>query len=97
MIILKNSKVEIQKQMKNAIAKCRNLEIKPRVKMIEPNKYEVLGNQNRYTVKMRIGAQGAKIIDCNCRAGEEGMVCYHVAAAYGVHVGLVTMNRSEMR
>lgn len=66
MIILKKSKTEIQQQLKNAIAKCRNLEKKPKVKMIEPNRYEVIGNENQYRVTMRIGANGAKVIDCSC-------------------------------
>jgi hypothetical protein len=85
MFVLKNTKTEIEKQMKNAIAKCFSLEKKPHVKMRRAGEYEVIGNENRYTVKMRIGEQGAKIIDCNCKAGENGMICYHAAAALPIH------------
>lgn len=102
MIILKNSKAEIEQQLKNAIAKCRNLETKPRVKMIQPGKYSVIGNQNQYTVKMRIDERNHKIIECNCRAGEEGMPCYHSAAALALHSGIImakaeVMNQMESR
>lgn len=89
MFVLKNSKTEIQNQMKNAIAKCLNLEIKPMVRMRQPGNYFVIGNENQYVVRMRIGTRGAKIIDCNCKAGNEGMVCYHSAAALAVHSAIV--------
>ena len=89
MITLKNSKSEIQNQMKNAIAKCLSLPVKPKVKMIEPNKYQVVGNENRYVVQMRIGERGAKQIECCCLAADNGQVCYHAAAALAVHSAIV--------
>jgi hypothetical protein len=30
----------------------------------------------------------AKAVECTCKGGEKGLVCYHAAAALSLHVGL---------
>lgn len=70
-------------QLEKAASKAR--QIKPILKIIEFGKYVVKGsNGNFYTVKCyRNGNQ--RIIECECKAGERGFICYHGCSALEAH------------
>lgn len=97
MTYLADNRNQLRKQFQNAAIKCQQLETKPKVKILKPGeKYAVTGNQNTYILFFRRNRFGGKIIDCNCRAGIEGMVCYHAAAALAVHIAIVSNRKSEI-
>lgn len=88
MFILK-SKDTIQKAIKRA------KKIKPFVRMVSLGRYEVTGSKGGfYTVLCRKDNLGNKTIACTCKAGEQGMPCFHAAAAVGLHVA-VKLQRAE--
>ena len=63
----------------NAVAKCKQL--KPRVKFIKDRLFVVYSanNSNVYHVSFDI-QNGVKFGQCECRASERGLVCYHSVA-----------------
>ena len=84
-------------KMQNAIRKARQL--RPRVRMIGERLYAVSGSQgNTYQVGFAVAkdAQGnrVKLGECNCKAGESGMACYHLAAAAALNIGVMSMRRA---
>lgn len=76
--------------MTRAIAKAK--QIRPRVTVVDAGAriYSVSGMSGRYTVKFPV-ADGHKLAECNCKAGQSNMVCYHVAAAAAVNMGIQGM------
>lgn len=74
-----------ENQLKRGAEKCRL--VRPKVQIISFGKYAVKGNENLYTVECRRNERGEKIVVCNCKANENGMWCYHAAAAVAVHFG----------
>jgi hypothetical protein len=62
-----------------AIARCK--ELRPRVKFIKDRLYVVYSanNSNVYYVKFDV-QNGEKFGQCECRAAEKGLVCYHIIA-----------------
>jgi hypothetical protein len=74
-------------QLNNAITKAKK--IRPRVEFDRFGRYRVSGIRGGYyTVICRKDNRGIKAVECTCRAGEKGLVCYHAAAALSLHVGL---------
>lgn len=74
-------------QLTRAIEKARK--IHPRVEFDRFGRYRVSGSRGGYyTVICRKDDRGIKAIDCTCKGGERGLVCYHSAAALSLHVGL---------
>jgi signal transduction histidine kinase len=63
----------------NAVAKCRQL--KPRVKFIKDRLFVVYSanNSNVYHVRFDV-RNGDKFGECECRASERGLICYHLVA-----------------
>ena len=63
----------------NAIVKCRQL--KPRVKFIKDRLFVVYSanNSNVYHVSFEL-KDGEKFGQCECKASERGLVCYHLVA-----------------
>ena len=63
----------------NAVAKCRQL--KPRVKFIKDRLFVVYSanNSNVYHVRFDV-KNGDKFGECECRASERGLICYHLVA-----------------
>jgi hypothetical protein len=63
----------------NAVAKCRQL--KPRVKFVGFRTFEVFSsnNPNKYLVRFDV-VGGEKFGQCECKASERGLVCYHLVA-----------------
>ncbi len=62
-----------------AIEKCRQL--KPKVKFIKDRLFVVYSanNSNVYHVRFDVH-NGEKLGQCECRASEKGMMCYHLIA-----------------
>lgn len=63
----------------NAIAKCKQL--KPKVRFIKDRVYSVesANNSNVYHVSFDV-RNGEKFGQCECKASERGLVCYHIVA-----------------
>ena len=74
-------------QLTNAITKAKKL--RPRVEFDHFGRYRVSGSRGGfYTVICRKDNRGIKAVECTCKGGEKGLVCYHAAAALSLHVGL---------
>lgn len=63
----------------NAIERCRQL--KPKVQFIADRTFSVksANNTNSYTVRFDV-QNGEKFGQCECKASERGLVCYHIIA-----------------
>lgn len=63
-----------------AIERCKQL--KPRVRFIADRVFSVqsANNSNAYTVRFDV-QNGEKFGQCECRASERGLICYHIIGA----------------
>lgn len=76
-----------QSQLEKAAQKARK--VRPAVKFNRFGSYKVSGSKgNFYTVVCEKDAAGQKVVNCECKGAEKGLVCYHAAAALSLHVGL---------
>lgn len=74
-------------QLSNAITKAKKL--RPRVEFDRFGRYRVSEKSGGfYTVICRKDDRGIKAVECTCKGGAKGLVCYHAAAALSLHVGL---------
>jgi uncharacterized Zn finger protein len=84
-----NTFLEITRQnTRKAIERARR--IRPRVSIISVSerRYLVSGSKgDAYSVQLAAG-NGRLLGACDCRAGLEGQICYHVAAVCGVASGI---------
>ncbi|HSK70889.1 MAG TPA: hypothetical protein VK892_04280 [Pyrinomonadaceae bacterium] len=88
MFILK-SKTQLEK----AIEKARK--IRTKVKFISFGTYAVSGSKgNFYTVICERKPSGEKVVKCECKGAEKGLVCYHAASALALHTGLARQRQS---
>ncbi len=63
-----------------AVAKCRQL--KPRVKFIKDRLFVVYSANNSNVYHVRFDVQnGEKFGECECKASERGLICYHIIGA----------------
>ena len=77
--------LKTQEQLTKAIERAKAY--KPRVKVVEFGLYNVTGETGQnYLVDCHKDAQGRRVVDCNCKAGQRGMTCKHSAAALQVHI-----------
>jgi hypothetical protein len=62
-----------------AIERCRKL--KPTVRFVADRVFAVqsANNTNSYTVRLDV-QNGEKFGQCECKASEKGLVCYHIIA-----------------
>lgn len=69
----------------NAVAKCKQL--KPKVKFIKDRLFVVYSanNSNVYHVSFDVKS-GEKFGQCECKASEKGLVCYHIVAGATVNI-----------
>ncbi|CAN5176671.1 hypothetical protein BH20ACI1_BH20ACI1_20150 [soil metagenome] len=82
-----------ENQIEKAMQKARK--VKPLVKLIAFGVYAVKGSKgNSYTVKCSRNPLGQKQVDCECEGGRKGLVCYHTAAALGLHIVLAEQRQS---
>jgi hypothetical protein len=79
-------------QLENAIAKAKK--VRPRVEFDHFGRYRVSGSKGYYTVICRNDNRGIKAVECTCKAGEEGLVCYHSAATLSLHIGLARLRQT---
>ncbi len=73
-------------QLEKAIAKAKK--IRPRVEFDRFGRYRVSGSKGGYYTVICRKDRGIKAVECACKGGEQGLVCYHAAAALSLHVGL---------
>lgn len=73
-------------QLEKAIAKARK--VRCAVKFQSFGTYSVKGSNGFYTVTCKKDSDGNKVVSCECKGAEKGLVCYHSAAALSLHVGL---------
>jgi hypothetical protein len=65
----------------------------PKVSIISASQrvYTVKGSKgDTYVVRFEV-INGRKLASCECKAGERGSLCYHVAAAAAVNIGIQAM------
>ena len=80
-------------QLTKAIAKAKKL--RPSVKFDHFGRYRVSGTAGGYyTVVCRKDSRGIKAVECTCKGGEQGLVCYHAAAALSLHIGLAKQRQT---
>ncbi len=62
-----------------AIARCKQL--KPKVRFVEDRVFAVssANNSNVYHVRFDV-RNGEKLGQCECKASEKGLICYHLVA-----------------
>ena len=74
-------------KLENAINKART--VKPRVRVNKFGSYNVINKATgaTYTVEC-VKRDGKRFAACSCKAGAQGLACYHVAAAVGAHIQL---------
>src|SRR5262245_62340252 len=85
-------KLETNK-MQKAIERAKA--VRPRVTVISADErtYSVTGSKgDAYTVRFAV-VNGLKLAECDCKAGQVGMMCFHVAAAAQVNVMCQSMRR----
>jgi hypothetical protein len=79
-------------QMKRAITKAKK--IRPFVRVIGFRWYEVASADGRQTYTIHFRKQdGRRLGECNCKGGQKGLVCYHLAASAAVHIGIAAMRQ----
>jgi hypothetical protein len=77
-------------EMQNAIAKAK--EVKPLVQLTSIYRQYVVTNRqkgSRYFVNFFVEG-GKRYGGCQCKAGQNHKLCYHIAAAAGVHVAIAS-------
>jgi hypothetical protein len=82
-----------KEQMANAIKRARQL--RPFVRVRGFRWYEVQSRNGEQTYTIHFYKNGRQRLgECNCKAGERGHVCYHLAASAAVHIGICNMRRA---
>ena len=62
-----------------AIERCKQL--KPKVRFIKDRLYVVYSANNSNVYHVRFDVQnGEKLGECECKAAERGLICYHIIA-----------------
>ncbi len=80
-------------QLEKAIAKAKQL--RPTVKFDHFGRYRVSGSKGGYyTVICKKSDNNYKLVECTCKGGEKGLVCYHAAAALALHTGLARQRQT---
>ena len=75
-------------QINNAIQRAKT--IKPHVRAVCFGRYEVSGSRGGFYTVQCFRNRGLKVVDCTCKAGQQGIPCYHSAAACGLHSYMAT-------
>ncbi len=80
-------------QLTNAITKAKK--VRPRVEFDRFGRYRVSGSKGGYyTVICRKDERGIKAVECTCKGGEKGLVCYHAVSALSLHIGLTRQQKT---
>lgn len=76
--------------MARAIKRAR--ELKPFVRVRGFRWYEVKSSKGEEVYTIHFYKQGkVRFGTCNCKAAEQGLICYQLAGAAAVHVGIAAM------
>jgi hypothetical protein len=70
-------KIEANAKMTAAIDRCKKAH--PKVRRVDANTVKV---NDKYTVRFLTPREGLMLAECDCEAGRNGMLCYHIAAAF---------------
>lgn len=82
-----------KQQLEKAIEKAKK--IRPRVEFNCFGRYRVSGSKNGYyTVICKKSDNNFKIVECTCKGGSSGLVCYHAVAALSLHIGLARQRQT---
>ncbi len=83
-----------KEQMVKAIQRAR--QTKPFVRVRGFRWYEVksTSGEDVYTLHF-YKSEGKRYGECNCKGGQRGFVCLHLAAAAAVHLGVAAMRASH--
>ena len=79
-------------QLEKAIAKAKK--VRPRVEFDRFGRYRVSGSKGYYTVICKKSDNNYRLVECTCKGGEKGLVCYHAAAALALHTGLARQRQT---
>lgn len=81
-----------QENTTKAIERCKKL--KPKVRFIKDRLFVVYSsnNSNVYHVKFDV-QNGEKFGECECKASEKGMVCYHLVAGATANIYRQSLKR----
>jgi hypothetical protein len=83
-----------KEQMARAIQRARKL--KPFVRVRGFRWYEIKSSKGDSIYTIHFYKRGRqKLGECNCKAGEQGYICYHLAGAAAVHLGIAAMRSSH--
>ena len=83
-----------RRQMQNAIKKAYAL--RPFVRVRGWRWYEVKSANGTQTYTLYFYNEGGRrLAECNCKGHERGYVCYHIAAAACVHIGIARMRQAN--
>jgi uncharacterized Zn finger protein len=88
--------IEIKRNdaMNRAIARAKHERPKVKPVSVSERVYTVTGSKgDTYTVRFAVSGN-KKLASCDCKGGQAGMVCKHVAAAAAVNIGLQRMRRA---
>jgi hypothetical protein len=75
-----------------AIERCKQL--RPKVRFVAERVFTVqsANNDNAYTVRFDV-QNGAKFAQCECKASERGLVCYHIIGAATANIYRQSLKR----
>lgn len=82
-----------QENTQRAIERCKQL--KPKVQFIADRTFAVksANNSNVYTVRFNV-ENGKKLGECECKAAERGLVCYHLVAGATANIYRQSLKRA---
>jgi hypothetical protein len=77
-----------------AIERCKHL--RPKVKFLKERMFVVYSanNSNVYHVSFDV-KDGQKFGQCECKASERGLICYHIVAGATVNIFRQTLKRAR--
>jgi len=78
-----------------AIERCKQL--KPRVRFVAERTFAVESANNSNVYHVRFAVQnGEKFGECECKAAERGLVCYHIVGAAAVNIYRQSLKRATV-
>jgi hypothetical protein len=85
--------LKAKQQLEKAIEKAKK--IRPTVKFDNFGQYRVSGSKGGYyTVICKKSDNNYKLVECTCKGGEKGLVCYHAVAAISLHIGIARQRQT---
>lgn len=82
-----------EEQMTKAIKRAHQL--RPFVRVRGFRWYEVQSSNGEEIYTLHFYKSGGRRYgECNCKGGQRGLVCYHLAASAAVHIGIASMRKA---